>query len=415
MGTIGFWALWVYVFSTAGLVNETSLALVGAKPYLTMIGGPIMAVALMSSGSIFRGLRTKSGVLWLIMLVFMTAGLPLSVWRSDSLQQWLAYATRIYPLFFFVCAAVVTIRRCEQLLYAQIIAGGIVTVLVSLLGRSVDGRLSMGQGTFANPNALALQLLLGGCCFIYLIYRSGRLMRLIGGLGISIAALLVFQTGSRGELLAIVAAILALFVTLRQNSAKLKMVAVIAILGVSAFVAALSNPIAFRRITDISFSDRPTGDDADTLYAISSQFAREELLRKSIEFTLMHPLLGVGMGEFVVAVDDAAREKGRRSSWTGTHNTYTQVSSECGIPAAVCYIMVLAIAIRSSRRLYREFSMYPGEEAIAGMALTLFVILISLSVSIFFFHLAYTYYVPVFCGMAVALQSAAASHRRATA
>jgi hypothetical protein len=411
VGTIGFWALWIYIFSIASLLNEISSILFGTKPYSTTIAGPIMAAALVFSGLFFRGFRTKSGMLWLIMLAFMAVGLPFSVWKSDSLAQWFEYATRAYPLFFFVCAAVVTVRRCEQFLYAQIIAGGIVVVLVSRFGENVDGRLRMAQGTFANPNSLALQLLLGGCCFVYLIYRGGTLMRLIGGLGAAGAALLVFETGSRGELLAIAGAILALIFTLRRNSARLKLVAVIAILGVSAIVAAVSSPAAFRRLTDISFSDQPSGGDGD----LGSQLAREELLRTSLKFTLMHPLLGVGMGEFPVAVDSDAREKGQKSSWMGTHNTYTQVSSECGIPAALCYIAVLAIAIRSSRRLYREFSQYPGEEAIAGMALTLFVILVCLAISIFFFHLAYTYYVPVFCAMTIALQSGAASHRRATA
>ena len=115
---------------------------------------------------------------------------------------------------------------------------------------------------------------------------------------------------------------------------------------------------------------------------------------------------------FRCAVDNAAREKGAKSTWNGTHNTYTQLSSECGIPlAAICYIAVLFIAIRTSRRLYREFSTYPGEEVIAGIALTLFATLVSLAVAIFFFHLAYSYYVPVFCGMALALDAAAKQRR----
>jgi hypothetical protein len=88
-----------------------------------------------------------------------------------------------------------------------------------------------------------------------------------------------------------------------------------------------------------------------------------------------------------------------------------QVSSECGIPAALCYIAVLLISIRTSRRLYREFSDRPGEEVIAGLSLTLFAALICLLVTLFFFHMAYTYYVPVICGLTVALNLAAKSHR----
>jgi hypothetical protein len=410
--TVGFWALWIYLFSLASLLNETSNELFGAKPYSTTISGPIMVIGLLCGGTIFRGFRTKAGFLWLMMLGFITLSLPFSIWRSDSLQQWLQYVVKICPLFFFVCAAVITVKQCERLLYAQVIAAGIVIVLVSLTGYAPDGRLVLGYGTFSNPNALALQLLLGGGAFIYLIYRGGKIMRIIGGLGVFIAAVFVFRTGSRGAFVAIVVMIFALFFTLRQNSAKIKMLAMLVVLGFCGIIAAFSNPVALRRLTDITLADRPTAYP-DVLYSLASQMAREDLLRRSVELTVRNPLLGVGMGEFPVAVDNAARQQGQKSSWNGTHNSYTQVSSECGIPAAICYTSVLLIAIFSSRSLYREFSKYPGEEVISGMALTLFVMLVSLAVDTFFFHLAYSYYVPVFCGMAVALRFASASHRRA--
>ena len=119
MRTIGFAALWLYVFSLAALVNETSADLLGLKPYVTTIGGPIMAVALLCSGTIFRGLRTKSGMLWAVMIFLMGLGLPLSVYRSDSLAQWLQYGAKIYPLLFFIVAAAITVRQCERLLFSQ--------------------------------------------------------------------------------------------------------------------------------------------------------------------------------------------------------------------------------------------------------------------------------------------------------
>jgi hypothetical protein len=52
-----------------------------------------------------------------------------------------------------------------------------------------------------------------------------------------------------------------------------------------------------------------------------------------------------------------------------------------------------------------------GEEETAGVALTLFAALVSPAVVLFFFHLAYAYHVPVFCGMALALNAAAARQR----
>jgi O-antigen ligase len=346
------------------------------------------------------------------MIVFMTAGLPFSVWRSDSLAQWLQYTVKIYPLLFFICAAAVTVAHCEKLLYAQIIAGGIVLVLTAILGRSLDGRLVMLGGSLMNPNALSLQLILAACSFVYLLYLGrGMPYTVLGLLGMFICAALVFRTGSRGGFLAVVGAIVAVYFTIRQASTKFKMLALLGVLGLSAIVAAAANPIAFKRLTDITLEDRAPSGSEDVLYAGSSQMAREELLRYGVELTLTHPLLGVGLGEFPVAVDNGARQQGKKSSWNGTHNSYLQLSSECGIPAALCYTLVLLISIRTSRKLYREFSLRPGEEKIAGIALTLFAALVSLAIALFFFHLAYTYYVPVFCGMTLALNAAAANRR----
>jgi O-antigen ligase len=236
----------------------------------------------------------------------------------------------------------------------------------------------------------------------------------LGLLGMFICAALVFRTGSRGGFLAVIGAIVAVYFTIRQASTKFKMLALLGVLGLSAIVAAAANPIAFKRLTDIAVADRSPADSQDVLFANSSQMAREELLRYAVDLTLTHPLLGVGIGQFPVAVDNGAREKGQKSSWNGTHNSYLQVSSECGIPAAICYILVILISIRTSRKLYREFSLRPGEEKIAGIALTLFTALVSLAIAEFFFHLAYTYYVPVFCGMTLALNAAAANRRELT-
>jgi O-antigen ligase len=412
MRGVGFVALWIYLFSLAGLINETSLQLFDLKPYSTTLAGPVMALALLISGNILRGLRTVSGVLWLIMLVFMAGSLPLSVWKSDSLLQWIDYSLHVFPLFFFICAAVITVKQCERLLYALIFGGAVLAILVSFLGRTNEGRLAIGTGTLANPNTLALLLLLSACSFIYLIYRGhSSVFTILGVLGISVCVLFLFRTGSRGGFLGVISVVIALGFTVRKASAKLNILAILVVMGLAAFVTATLDPVAFRRLTDIALSDASPVNDAQELYAGSSQQARTELVGRAIDFTLHHPILGVGFGEFPVAVDAAAHARGMRSGWSGTHNTYLQVSSECGIPAALCYIAVLLISIRTSRRLYREFSDRPGEEVIAGLSLTLFAALICLLVTLFFFHMAYTYYVPVICGLTVALNLAAKSHR----
>ena len=64
------------------------------------------------------------------------------------------------------------------------------------------------------------------------------------------------------------------------------------------------------------------------------------LLKRSVSETISHPLFGVGPGQFPVRSWKRRKRKTTWFQWLGTHNSYTQVSSECGIPAFICYLAV---------------------------------------------------------------------------
>jgi O-antigen ligase len=79
--------------------------------------------------------------------------------------------------------------------------------------------------------------------------------------------------------------------------------------------------------------------------AIGSQVQRQELFKKSLYITITHPLLVVGPDQFAVAVAGDSAKQGVHSPSLGTHNSYTQVSSECGIPAFICWCAVLVLLL----------------------------------------------------------------------
>ena len=406
---IGLGALCLYLLSYAGFLNESFIVFVGAKPYISLVCGPLAALALFASGDLFRGLRTKTGLLWACMLGLMLLGVPLSVWKSDSLREWLAYSTRIHSMFFFISAAAFTLADCRKLLYANILGGFFVLGLTAAFSKAPEGRLILPQGSFSNPNALALQLLLSASLFTYLIYRKNLGMRIAGLAGLAVALVLIFQTGSRGAFVAVFFSAVALCFIVKRIATRLRLVMVFMLLLFCGLMAALSNPAAVRRLTEVTLiTEGPSAEQGDDLYARSSQLARQELLRLSIAYTLSHPLLGVGMNEFGVAVDGDALRAGKRSSWAGTHNSYTQMSAECGIPAALCYIAVIFLSLKSTWKLFREASVSRQGEDPAAMALTLFLALTSVAVATFFYHIAYGYYIPALAGMSVALQMASA-------
>jgi putative inorganic carbon (hco3(-)) transporter len=68
-----------------------------------------------------------------------------------------------------------------------------------------------------------------------------------------------------------------------------------------------------------------------------SAAARRELLIMSLKLTATHPIFGVGPGNF----------ENVTKTWFVTHNTYTQLSSEVGIPGILLFLLIL-------RRVFRN-------------------------------------------------------------
>ena len=401
--SIGYFALVLYVFSWASYINEISLAYLGAKPYISMICGPIAVLALLAGGSMLRGLKTRVGMYWMALLLWMVIGAPFSYWKSDTLKNLADYGPKVHVIFFLLCAALFTVKDCRLLVYANLAGGFILVLLCALVGRIDASRFVLPSGSFLNPNALALQLLVAACLFIMLVMHRNIIIRVIGLVGIGTSLPFILKTGSRGSFVAIVAVLFALFFIV-QRTARLKMVIAVIVFTVPALLVV--PPAALNRIVNIAIkSEQPTDDET---YAVASQLSRQELLKDSLIYTATHPLFGVGMGEFGAAVWGDGEKRGVRTAWAGTHNSFTQISAECGIPALIFYTAVVFLCIRMNRRLYKATRGDPSMQDISSIALTLYLTMVAFAVNTFFFHTAYGYYLSTLAGLSVALQFASA-------
>ncbi len=137
--------------------------------------------------------------------------------------------------------------------------------------------------------------------------------------------------------------------------------------------------------------------------SIGSQQQRQRLFMRSLYHTLHNPLLGVGPNEFVVAENGDKAKLGLWSEWLGTHNSYTQVSSESGIPGFIFYTGVLVMSIRLSYRMHKATRDRPELRDVMALSLCLFCGLVAYAVGTIFFHMAYTGGLPLLSGMTLAL------------
>ena len=135
----------------------------------------------------------------------------------------------------------------------------------------------------------------------------------------------VILTASRGGAIALVVAVLVCLWQLGVKSRRLYLLLLVPASGIAIWLYS-ANTLQER--FDQTEVDAIT--QSRTTEASSSAQQRKELLIQSLKVTAQYPLFGVGPGNFTVL----------SGVWRVTHNSYTQISSEGGIPAFVFYVLI---------------------------------------------------------------------------
>ncbi len=416
MTQVGFFLLCALLLS--GYLNDWSFRLLGGKAYLSTVCIVLVPAVWLIGGNTLAGFRDRIGVWWLALVLLMLMGLPFSVWRTGSLSMISNYLFRALAYYFYVVSFATSVRRCRIIMLINVFCAVIVLITCITFGSSGtynEIRFQIADSLFlSNSNELALQLLLGMTAFLFL-FSIGGMGKVAGGaIGILLSFIYMLKTGSRGCLLSAVALLAVIFFASKRK------VQLIVIAGpLIAIGLALSPSLALSRFSLI-FDTAPTQAlTAEEGAAIGSTTEREELLKKGVEFTFTHPVFGVGTGQFSVAYTGDAEKQGKHAPWLGTHNSYTQVSSECGIPAFICYMAIIILTFRRTYGIYRRTARFPELAELRGLAFCLFAGILVYSIGTFFFHMAYTVVLPLLSGQAVALNFAvepllaAAESRRA--
>lgn len=404
---IGIFTLLIFIFLDVSRIMDISFYYL----HVPLISSVATLFVALFSGCWVNSVKTRVGRLYGVMAVLLVAGTPFSLWRSGSLavitHSWL----RSVLVSMLVLSLAITYKDCVYTMNA--IACAVLLAAVSGLRAgtlSMDGRLAVGRyGDLANPNYFAFVLMLG--VPLWWCYMScggpgvGRIIRCVIGAGATVTILACFlRTGSRGGLIAL---IVMLFIAFLRASITSKAILLVA-LTVGACVVVVALPKTMRDRYFMVFSVH-TGDFStmDVVrmsdMATSSSEQRLHLLLASLKVTLQHPLFGVGPGNFTGAENTMAVDAGlRKGAWRGTHNTYTQLSSECGIPVLIVFLVLLGGSIRSLSSVRKRVAedARPIAADIGRSALAVEMLLWGSSVFMLFAHVGYD--VPIYLLLSVA-------------
>jgi O-antigen ligase len=153
-----------------------------------------------------------------------------------------------------------------------------------------------------------------------------------------------------------------------------------------------------------SFSTSDAGAQAE---ALQSSEIRQYELTQSLTYTFQHPIFGVGPAEFALYEGTHNQVIGTHGTYRDTHNTFTEISSECGIPGFLIFVAGIVSTLLLLNVVYRQAHQRPDCNDIALALLCIMVGMIGFCVAITFLTFGYSFYLPAMGGLAIAVATGA--------
>lgn len=304
-----------------------------------------LLAAMLTGGRKFLHLP-KEVILIFFLFGWLCLSVPFSVWPGGSFDTVFVDFSKVIPIVILIVSTANTPTRLRLLFTVQTASVATIAVL-TLMGRSNMVGLSQSSdvvrfggaigGIFGNPNdfAWALSLVLP-FAFALMLHSRNIFTKSMWAMSMVVMVIAAMKTYSRGGVICMIVSggITIWLFGVRARKPQLIVGAAVAGLLVLAF---FSPPGFFQRVSS-------TTDWAED--ATGSAWARQHLFQLSLRYTLENPLFGVGPGNFTIV----------SGSWHGTHNTFTQFSSEAGIPAAALFIIILWYSVRNLRTVRKWMS-----------------------------------------------------------
>jgi O-antigen ligase len=231
--------------------------------------------------------------------------------------------------------------------------------------------------------------------------------KVMGG-GVTCAlVILSVRTGSRMGLI-MLAVVFGMFWIRASAAKKIGLLVATAMLAVVAVMLSSPGTIARYRTMFSNNDDVDMSVNTEASDAVGSSMARRALMEEAWDYSLHHPIVGVGPGQFLNATGGNAEARAEHLAWHETHNTYLQLSSEAGFPAAILYIALIVYSTRTTFRIYRQYKREPENAEIANIAYVLLVSNFGFIVGAMFGSMAYLFPYPVIVAIVVGFERSVA-------
>jgi len=305
----------------------------GAVPLAKITGGIALLALLLGTS---KGRPKKLAVevkLLFAMFGWLILCIPFSSWRGGSFNVVFWEFSKAVIIALALTLTVSHMFELRRLIFVQAFGVALMTMVSVVVNHRPQGRLAgVGDALLSNPNDLAMNIALNWpLCLAYVLGTRGMLKKMFWGLSMLVMIYAVMATYSRAGFLALALAIVLCLWEFGVRGKKFYMLAGAVLCGLLLIVVVPRN---YSQRLETLVGRFQQGDKDN-----GSAEARKELLVRSLELTATHPVFGVGPGQF----------GSYTKLWRVTHNTYTEFSSECGIPALLLFLVLLSRAVHNLR------------------------------------------------------------------
>jgi O-antigen ligase len=338
--------------------------------HLALVAGILAIVMFLAElGSAARRWPRECVYLFLFVgQMFLT--IPFAIWRGGAFQVTRGFAN-VVPMILVVSLAVNTLPRLRRILFWQAASMAAIAAVAVVKFRHAGGRLEGVLNGYANPNDFALAVVVAlPICLAFMLRSRNTIARVVwlGCIGVMTYAL-VLSASRSGSLAFGVAMCITLWYFAIKGRHKYLLALIAGFAACALLFGGSELKLRYEAMAHPDLDQKASG----------SSEQRERLLRVSIASTFKHPIFGLGPGNFQIA----------SGVWRVTHNTYTQISSEMGLPGFILYVLILSCAWKNLSRVRR---MIRGDTELRAFAIALHASLAAFLVGSFFASEGYEYF-----------------------
>ncbi len=386
------------LFLRLSVLPELIAYITHVNTYLLYLTAPPAILSALLMGSVQRTFQARAAYYWAAFFAWMVLATPFSSWPGGSAAAVLSYA-RVDVMFLVLIGGVALSWGEVRFVFRILAAAAVVNLAATrIFGADASGRVALqASGSIGNSNDLAAQLLMVLPFLAFFTLGRGRsiIVRIAVWGPLLYGLWAILGTASRGGLVGMAV----VFLGILFHVSLPKKIALVALAVFVALAAITLLPAATRARLGSMFGGKHEE-------AAESSESREYLLKTSLKFTIQHPVFGVGPDQFGSYEGKTSRAQGRHGNWHATHNAYTQVSSECGVPAFVFFVAGLGSAILLVLRTYR-MALQEGFPEIANGCFCYLLAMLGYLVALLFLSQAYSFKLPAMVGLGITLSAGA--------